>query len=284
MDVHTPGTRTWTSCRVPSAHVGRHTTMEPTTDDDGEEWQALPADLFCEPPIVPVGVGVFELPLEGKVVRVHPRRDAFERSSESEDGKRGVGADYARVTGALLWDSSVVLSVHLLQRRKEGRLPIGLHCVELGAGLGLVGLSAATLGCRVTLTDREEVLPLLAHGVAMNGLQDHAKVAALEWGGTSLHTTARALGRPFALILAADVVYEAAVTDALVETCIALTAPESEVLIAQDASFGRRAAWDAFERRARQSFSWEQLDTCQHGGLGPTKESVALVCLRRLPT
>ena len=113
--------------------------MEPTTDDDGEEWQALPADLFCEPPIVPVGAGVFELPLEGKVVRVHPRRDAFERSSESEDGKRGVGADYARVTGALLWDSSVVLSVHLLQRRKEGRLPIGLHCVELGAGLGQPG-------------------------------------------------------------------------------------------------------------------------------------------------
>ena len=174
--------------------------------DAGEDWQALPCDIFGDPSIVPVGCELFELPLppacecssgdvedgangaggEGGdaatsrpplVIRVRPKRAAFERRDASPpivhthgDGKEGggggvgaVGAEVGRMTGALLWDSAVVLASYLAASRAELqcgslRSPLARVC-ELGAGLGLAGLTAAAcLGRATILTDREEVL------------------------------------------------------------------------------------------------------------------------------
>lgn len=48
-------------------------------------------------------------------------------------------------------------------------LPTGMKCVELGAGVGLVGLALAAMGARVTITDVEKVLPLMHANLATNG-------------------------------------------------------------------------------------------------------------------
>ena len=44
-----------------------------------------------------------------------------------------------------------------------------MRCVELGAGVGLVGLALAAMGARATVTDVRKVLPLLRRNLAANG-------------------------------------------------------------------------------------------------------------------
>lgn len=41
--------------------------------------------------------------------------------------------------------------------------------MELGAGVGLVGLALGAMGARVTITDVEKVLPLMHRNLEANG-------------------------------------------------------------------------------------------------------------------
>ena len=45
----------------------------------------------------------------------------------------------------------------------------GMKCVELGAGVGLVGLALAAMGARVAITDVDKVLPLMLANLEANG-------------------------------------------------------------------------------------------------------------------
>ncbi|KAF1792403.1 S-adenosyl-L-methionine-dependent methyltransferase [Phytophthora cactorum] len=68
-------------------------------------------------------------------------------------------------TGLTTWDGSVVLAKYLEHQRRSGIT--GSRVVELGAGTGLVGISAALLGARqVTLSDLAYVVDNLAKNVA----------------------------------------------------------------------------------------------------------------------
>lgn len=71
---------------------------------------------------------------------------------------------------------------HCVERRS-----VHLSVLELGAGTGVCGLTAA-IGlecCSVLVTDRsKDVLHNVRYNVTLNGLGDRVRVARLEWGGS----------------------------------------------------------------------------------------------------
>uniref|UniRef100_A0A1A8H5J2 Methyltransferase like 21D n=1 Tax=Nothobranchius korthausae TaxID=1143690 RepID=A0A1A8H5J2_9TELE len=73
---------------------------------------------------------------------------------------------YMGDVGCVVWDAAIVLAKYL--ETKQFYEPTsgvnvwsGKTVVELGAGTGVVGLMAATLGAQVKVTDLEDLLPLL---------------------------------------------------------------------------------------------------------------------------
>ena len=74
----------------------------------------------------------------------------------------------------VVWDAALVLAYYLekhqndlgLSKSNRGCAP--LHVVDVGAGTGAVGLTAAALRANVTLTDLDRFIPLLEEGISAN--------------------------------------------------------------------------------------------------------------------
>ncbi|KAI5083978.1 hypothetical protein GOP47_0000147 [Adiantum capillus-veneris] len=150
-----------------------------------------------------------------------------------------------------VWDSAIVLSKYL---ERWPLLVNGKRCIELGAGCGLPGITAAYLGAaHVLLTDLSENLPLLNQNVLKHNLVNKVSVAKLEWGQQAdLHNI-----QTYDVILAADIMYDASLTAALLTTvrCIALASTRFFL------AYGRnRQAEETFFEQTKQWFSVEKID------------------------
>jgi predicted nicotinamide N-methyase len=140
------------------------------------------------------------------------------------------------------WPSGDALAVHV------STLPLaGRSVLELGCGLGLPSLAAATRGARVLATDwAPEATTLLAENARRNGLA--VETAVVDWREPGAFI---ARGR-FDLVLAADIAYE----ERNVEPVVALLAElGAETLIADP---GRRHMYQLLDRLVDDGW---QLDT-----------------------
>ncbi|CAL8288696.1 unnamed protein product [Lota lota] len=129
---------------------------------------------------------------------------------------------------AVVWDAAVVLAMYLELGQVELR---GRSVIELGAGTGLVGIVAALLGARVTITDREPALELLSANVRANvpaDLQGSASVSELSWGSGLERFPAGG----YHLVLGADIVYLEETFPALLGTLDHLCSDVTAVLLA----------------------------------------------------
>uniref|UniRef100_A0A0E0L6P7 Uncharacterized protein n=1 Tax=Oryza punctata TaxID=4537 RepID=A0A0E0L6P7_ORYPU len=137
------------------------------------------------------------------------------------------------VTGAVVWDSAVVLAKFLEHAVDSARLTLrGARALELGAGCGLAGCVAALLGAHVLLTDLPDRLKLLRKNVELNVGDDargSARVAQLVWGGEP-----DLLNPPLDYVLGSDVIYSEEAVDDLLLTLNHLSAPHTTIILAAE--------------------------------------------------
>jgi methyltransferase-like protein 23 len=124
--------------------------------------------------------------------------------------------------GVMLWPASLALAHDLLARGPE---LVGKRVLELGAGTGIPGIIAASLGARVVQIDRSEVaLHVCRLNVARNRVA-HVEVQHADWEQFES-------AEPFDLILGADVLYATSKHDRLRAICDRYLAKAGRALFA----------------------------------------------------
>jgi ETFB lysine methyltransferase len=126
--------------------------------------------------------------------------------------------------------------------------PQALNVLELGCGVGLVGLAALARGLRVTFSDHEPAAIRLALENARRNGFPHARALMFDWRQPP--------PRQFDLILASDVLYQADSHQALLAAIRSLLAPAGVCWIGDP---GRVVARD-FLRLAQRQYRVELRD------------------------
>jgi predicted nicotinamide N-methyase len=147
---------------------------------------------------------------------------------------------------AYVWPAGLVLA-ELVAGELAPRLR-GKRVLELGCGLGAVGLSAAKVGAQVTLADREaEALEQVRSIAAENALT--VETLLLEWSRVPEAQVER-----YEVILAADVVYDPSQLSPLLGAIAELLVPGGHAWLA-DPDRADREALELAAERAGLEFS-----------------------------
>ena len=136
-----------------------------------------------------------------------------------EDEQRFLRAEQARPYGVVLWPAAIALAHELASRPLEG-----LRLLELGAGTGLPGIVAASLGARVVQTDRHEVALFVCKKNAERNAITTIEHRAADW-------TAWEDRELYDVILGSDVLYAESMHPHLRRIFEANLAPGGKVLL-----------------------------------------------------
>lgn len=147
--------------------------------------------------------------------------------------------------GHCVWDAALLLADYLqaINNHNTGGFR-GARAVELGAGVGLVGMALAALGAEVVLTDQAYALPLLRRNVQVNFTdRKQLKAPAVEpcqWGEPIEGETLRrwATERAVDVVVFSDVLYHAEASLLLASTLKELASDRTRVVF----SFETRSA------------------------------------------
>lgn len=123
---------------------------------------------------------------------------------------------------AKFWEASIVLTQYMTA------LPVQAdrRILELGSGLGLVGIAATILGHNVTLTERNQhALNFIQANADLNGCRG-VPIRRLDWFDPTLE------GR-FDLIIGSEIVYQECVIDPLLMLFDKHLAPGGRVVLAE---------------------------------------------------
>ena len=159
--------------------------------------------------------------------RTFPLAGASIRLAQNND-------EASRKVGEVVWDAS-----YLLAKYVETRVPVsGKKVVEVGAGCGLVGLTATLLGGETIITDRSRELEMAKKNIALNQATLEAKrvvvrgvkTMELQWGKLE-PAAAATLRPPVDLILGADVLYYGKAVPLLLTTLKELSGSRTTIYI-----------------------------------------------------
>jgi predicted nicotinamide N-methyase len=220
-------------------------------------------DLAARYPLVDIVV-----PIGGRTWRITAvqDQDALIRSVQTE-------ADLAAFPfGLMLWASAVGLAERLVE---EPALVTGKRVLELGAGVGLPGLVAASLGAaEVSQTDyQDDALNLLRHNAAANSI-DNITIRQGDWRDFFTN------GLPYDLVIASDVLYERTLHAPLAALLPELIAPDGAILLSDPL---RPQAMEFLEKQIEADGAWHVTYEGRRVRVpGPTPEikDTALIWLR----
>jgi predicted nicotinamide N-methyase len=123
---------------------------------------------------------------------------------------------------AKIWEASAVLADYMAQHPTEPPLQI----LELGAGLGLAGITAAAFGHHVTITEHDPyALAFLKANALLNNCPG-AVICPLDWDR-------RELEGQFDLIIGSEIVYNHQSIDMLAAVFHKYLRPQGKIVLAQ---------------------------------------------------
>lgn len=144
--------------------------------------------------------------------------------------------------------------------------------LELGAGLGLPGLAAASKGHKVILSDLDpDALEFARAAVELNGLEDRVQVMPLDW----TQPLAPEL-RGLSTVLGAEILYQPELYPGLARLLAQMLAPGGTAFISHQA----RPFDIAFFKMAQEFFQIRATERALQDEDGPTK--VLLYALKRV--
>ncbi|KAL3279541.1 hypothetical protein HHI36_017048 [Cryptolaemus montrouzieri] len=171
---------------------------------------------------------------------------------------------YQKIEGdvsCVVWDASIVLAKYLEKKCNENRGYLkNCKIVELGAGLGCVGITASCLGATVVSTDLPDCIPFLELNINKNRnvWSKHGKLTtkSLIWGRDE------ELEFVPDMILLADCVYYEESINPLIKTLVNLAGPETEVILCQEMreSVKQQKCWRIFMDHLEEHFKIEHIN------------------------
>lgn len=160
---------------------------------NGRSAQALRAEERAQPSTARPSLTRVEVTIAGRAWSI--------LTAEDQDALLDCASGEYVPYGFLLWESAVALAERVARAPEQFA---GKQVLELGAGLGLPGLVAATLGAVVTQTDGDRgALDLAGRNAAANGI-DGVQLKVADWRDWSLPDR-------FDWILGSDVIYDRAI-------------------------------------------------------------------------
>lgn len=141
---------------------------------------------------IPGGLSERAITINGRSFHLTVPADAEQVLDQAAAGDREDHDPY----WAELWSASISTAKFVL----DHNWPAQTNCMEIGCGIGLLGIAAQAAGLKVTMTDKDpRAVELAVHNVQKNGLpKPHAHV--LDWNSTAAES--------YAIVLASDVLYE----------------------------------------------------------------------------
>jgi methyltransferase-like protein 23 len=128
--------------------------------------------------------------------------------------------------GLMLWESAVTLAELIAARDVKG-----LRILELGAGVGLPGIIAALGGAHVTQIDIDPLaMDLAERNARANGVADHIERRLMDWQHWPQDWNK---DRSFDLVLGADVVYDTADHQAVIDVLGKAMKPDGVALLTE---------------------------------------------------
>ena len=180
-----------------------------------------------------------------------------------------MGAD---LTGSSAWEGAKVLSQFISTNSPQLRAA-GPSVIELGAGLGLAGLSCAKMGWpRVRLTDRRPsffgapsnvLFKLMSLNADLNGLSESVEISKLEWGEHKQIEQLLADNEGgYDLILGADLLYNVESFPVLLQTIGSLQKNDGSSTVLLSQAFQQERFVSSFRSIASEhGYHLEQIHT-----------------------